>query len=418
MNLRIILDQYPQCLESRAKLSAILRDLYPNERREINIVLDIYECGIADKIKQLKNIDALQVQAFCRQLEVEYALPAQYALRGLALWLEAYNVAIQKNEVSAKDSRVLSDPASFESSVSPNSENSTYLVDAVPEYELKVLTIATAEISKYHGHNSKNVIIPSIIDGKNIVGIGKGAFQHCTTIEYLRISEGIRYIEDGAFFGCSALKNCLLPQSLIRLGSEFKVSPNPIGVFEHTALEHIILPEAIRYIGKRVFRNCLKLKSASILSNIECLPEEAFLGCERLTAIELPHTVKIISNRAFAFCEKLQRIALPPNVKSLGEMTFLGCTSLNMIRLNVGLASIRQGAFLNCTSLKEIHIPSTVTLFGKHLFEYVPIHKANGDAVIYGSKQQKLNLLIYCALGSRALEYAQRNNVEFRIERH
>ena len=418
MNLNIILIKYPQCLESRAKLSAILRDLYPSERREINIVLDIYECGIADKIKHLKSIDALQVQAFCHQLEVEYALPAQYALRGLALWLEAYNVAIQKNEVPAKDSRVLSGPTSFESNVSQDSENVYQIVNTAPEYELKVLTLATAEISQYHGHNSKNVIIPSTIDGKNIVGIGKGAFQHCTTIEYLRISEGIRYIEDGAFFDCSALKNCLLPQSLVRLGSELNTLPNPTGVFEHTALEHIILPEAIRYIGKCAFRNCSKLKSASILSSIECLPEEAFLGCERLTTIELSNTVKIISNRAFAFCESLQRIALPPNVKSLGEMTFLGCTSLNMIRLNVGLTSIRQGAFLSCTSLKEIHIPSTVTLFGEHLFEYVPIHKANGNAVIYRSRRQNLNLLIYCALGSHALEYAQRNNIEFRVERH
>lgn len=418
MNLRIILEQYPQCLESRAKLSAILRDLYPIERREINIVLDIYECGIADKIKHLKSIDALQVQTFCRQLEVEYALPAQYALCGLALWLEAYNVTIRKSEALFKDSRALASPASYESNVSPDSENSTYLVNTAPEYELKVLTLATAEISQYHGHNSKNVIIPSIIDGKNIVGIGKGAFQHCTTIEYLRLSEGIRYIEDGAFFDCSALKNCLLPQTLIRLGSEFNALPNPVGVFEHTALEHIILPKAIRYIGKRAFKNCSKLKSATILSSIECLPEEVFLGCERLTAIELPNTVKIISNRAFAFCEKLQRIAVPPNVKSLGEMTFLGCTSLNMIRLNVGLTSIRQGAFLSCTSLKEIHIPSTVTRLGEHLFEYVPIHKANGNAVIYGSRRQNLNLLIYCALGSRALEYAQRNNIEFRVERH
>lgn len=272
--------------------------------------MDIYECGIADKIKQLKSIDALQVQAFCRQLEVEYALPAQYALRGLALWLEAYNVAIQKNEVPAKDSRVLSGPTSFESNVSQDSENAYQIVNTAPEYELKVLTLATAEISQYHGHNSKNVIIPSTIDGKNIVGIGKGAFQHCTTIEYLRISEGIRYIEDGAFFDCSALKSCLLPQTLIRLGSEFNALPNPVGVFEHTALEHIILPKAIRYIGKRAFKNCPKLKSATILSSIECLPEEVFLGCERLTAIELPNTVKIISNRAFAFCEKLQRIGL------------------------------------------------------------------------------------------------------------
>ena len=43
MNLNIILIKYPQCLESRAKLSAILRDLYPSERREINIVLDILD---------------------------------------------------------------------------------------------------------------------------------------------------------------------------------------------------------------------------------------------------------------------------------------------------------------------------------------------------------------------------------------
>lgn len=61
MSLHIILEQCPQCLESRAKLSSILRDLYPSERREINIVLDVYECGIADKIKHLKSIDALQL---------------------------------------------------------------------------------------------------------------------------------------------------------------------------------------------------------------------------------------------------------------------------------------------------------------------------------------------------------------------
>lgn len=424
MNLNIILVKYPQCLESRAKLSAILRDLYPSERREINIVLDIYECGIADKIKQLKSIDALQVQAFCRQLEVEYALPAQYALRGIALWLEVYSVPIQKdNQFSGQQYEITQENNSDElsndlSGISQIAANTSYTSEGIPEYELRVLTLATAEIARYHGLGAKTVVIPSIIDGKTIVGIGKDAFKHCSGIECLEISEGIRYIDDGAFSCCSSLKNCLLPQSLVRLGSELNTLPNPTGVFEHTALEHIILPEAIRYIGKCAFRNCSKLKSASILSSIECLPEEAFLGCERLTTIELSNTVKIISNRAFAFCESLQRIALPPNVKSLGEMTFLGCTSLNIIRLNVGLTSIRQGAFLSCTNLKEIHIPSTVTLFGEHLFEYVPIHKANGNAVIYRSRRQNLNLLIYCALGSHALEYAQRNNIEFRVERH
>ena len=74
MNLRIILDQYPQCLESRAKLSAILRDLYPSERRQINIVLDIYECGIADKIKQLREQNNLLQRQLSAALEIDNGL--------------------------------------------------------------------------------------------------------------------------------------------------------------------------------------------------------------------------------------------------------------------------------------------------------------------------------------------------------
>lgn len=139
----------------------------------------------------LKALMPYSYRLFCRQLEIEYALSTQYALRGIALWLEAYNVAIQKNEFPANDSCVLSGLTSFESNVSQVSESSNQIVNITPEYELKVLTLATAEISQYHGHNSKNVIIPSIIDGKNIVGIGKGAFQRCTTIEY-----GLLYSRD------------------------------------------------------------------------------------------------------------------------------------------------------------------------------------------------------------------------------
>ena len=76
---------------------------------------------------------------------------------------------------------MLSGLTSFESNVSQVSESSNQIVNITPEYELKVLTLATAEISQYHGHNSKNVI----------VGIGKGAFQRCTTIEY-----GLLYSRD------------------------------------------------------------------------------------------------------------------------------------------------------------------------------------------------------------------------------
>ena len=50
IDLGVIIHEYPQCLKSRAKLSAILHDLYPQENREINLILASYECGIPDRI--------------------------------------------------------------------------------------------------------------------------------------------------------------------------------------------------------------------------------------------------------------------------------------------------------------------------------------------------------------------------------
>ena len=423
MNLHIILDQYPQCLESRAKLSAILRDLYPNERRKINIVLDIYECGIANRIGQLECIDVLQLQTFCRQLEIEYALPQKYALSGLALWLEAYNVPIQKdNQFTEQQYERTQESHSDElsnavSGISQIAANTSYTSEGILEYELRVLTLATAEIARYHGLGTKTVIVPSIIDGKTIVGIGKDAFKHCSGIECLGISEGIRYIDDGAFAYCSTLKKCLLPQSLVRFGSEFIAASNHAGVFEATSLEHIILPSRIHHIGKYAFKNCNELKKAVILSNVEYLPEGIFFGCSALTTVDLPDAIKTVSDQAFALCTRLQRIALPQGTKDIGKMVFVGCAELSMVQLNTGLTSIQQGAFINCANLKEIHIPPSVRFMGDHLFDNVPIRKSNGTMLISKSRCQKSNLLIYCALGSYALEYAQRNNMYFRIER-
>ena len=259
MNLRIVINQYPQCLESRAKLSAILRDLYPTERREINLILNVYECGIADKISHLHSIDAMQAQIFCRQLEVEYSLSTKAALWGLSLWLEAYQIPLQHNSPAPKHSNRLCPPEKVlsknPSTLSLLPSRTTCTLDNGVQYELKILTLSTAEIIKYNCFSEKNVVIPSIIEGKKIVGIGKDSFRSHSEIEYVRISEGVRYVNDGAFADCYNLKSFLIPQSLVRLGTEFGSDLENTGVFERTALEHIILPRGIRYIGKRAFNN-------------------------------------------------------------------------------------------------------------------------------------------------------------------
>ena len=68
MNLKIVIEHHPECLVNCSRLAAVLRDLYPNEKLLANIVLEVYECGIVDRLRSMTNVDATQAQAFCHQL--------------------------------------------------------------------------------------------------------------------------------------------------------------------------------------------------------------------------------------------------------------------------------------------------------------------------------------------------------------
>lgn len=57
--------------------------------------------------------------------------------------------------------------------------NQMYMHDTNSGYGLKVLTHATAEIISYNGYLSRKLIVPSIVNGKQIIGIGKDAFRDC-----------------------------------------------------------------------------------------------------------------------------------------------------------------------------------------------------------------------------------------------
>lgn len=62
------------------------------------------------------------------------------------------------------------------------------------------------------------VVVPSVktIKGKtyDVVSIGKGAFENCTDVTAITISEGIKTIDSRAFANCTSLTDVYIPQSL------------------------------------------------------------------------------------------------------------------------------------------------------------------------------------------------------------
>ena len=68
IDLKRVLQHSPDSLQSRANLRSIMKDLYPDKVREINVLLSIYESGIPREIRNKGNINDLQYSRYVQRI--------------------------------------------------------------------------------------------------------------------------------------------------------------------------------------------------------------------------------------------------------------------------------------------------------------------------------------------------------------
>ena len=105
-------------------------------------------------------------------------------------------------------------------------------------------------IKKYIG-NAKDVVIPSLIDGKRVTSIGNFAFLRCTGLTSVTIPDSVTSIGDLAFSGCTGLTSITIPDSVTSIG-DFAFS-------YCTGLKRIIIPDSVKRIGEYAFDSCGEL---------------------------------------------------------------------------------------------------------------------------------------------------------------
>ena len=98
IDLKSVVEKYPESLNSAEKLRAYLTDLYPNEKAKVGIVVSIFSCGIAEEIERSKKIDDVTIARFCTRLENEYGYSQKLSKECLELWFEVYSKTITKPE--------------------------------------------------------------------------------------------------------------------------------------------------------------------------------------------------------------------------------------------------------------------------------------------------------------------------------
>ena len=334
IDLKLILQKYPNCLSSRASFKSILMDTYPTEKRMVNILTILYECGVVNKIKTKTSIDSNEMQRLIAQIESEYGISRQYSQEAVLIWAQAFDVTTVVIKVS-----------SFEESCQKHAEPIVYVQGNVADYEIKLYSNGWY-ITKYNGFEEDELVIPNVIDGKQIVGVADGVFRGLTTTKRIYVSADI--LEVG--------ENC----------------------FANSLFTNIFLPSSLKKIGSGAFQECRCLKEIDIPDAVEEIPNGCFEKCASLSRVNLPNQLRIIKRKAFSCWN----------------------TQLREIRIPMGTQIIEDDAFLDDDELKNIYIPPTVTKIGPYNFY---------SRTRYGPRAVS-DVTIHCAAGSVAMEYARKNN--------
>ena len=107
-----------------------------------------------------------------------------------------------------------------------------------------------ATIVNYIGTESK-LMIPGVIEGTKVVGIGYGAFSDCSSLTSVTIPDGVTSIGFDAFEKCSSLTSVVIPGSVTSIGN---------GAFEGcSSLTSVVIPNSVTSIGDGAFRDCSSL---------------------------------------------------------------------------------------------------------------------------------------------------------------
>lgn len=218
------------------------------------------------------------------------------------------------------------------------------------------LTSLTVDKSNSNYISSDNVIFTK--NRSTLVVVPAGRVGSYT------VPSRVKYIADGAFYGCLDLDEITLSNTVVSIGD--------YAFAKCGGLRTIEIPDSVTSIGKRAFLNCINLKDVKLSNSLEKISESMFDNCTKLRSIDVPASVQTIESNAFDTCMLLEEI-----------------------KLHEGLKTIESGAFTSY-SLKNIFIPKSVTTIADYAFS-----GPKSETTIYGYQK------------SAAETYAKNNNMKF-----
>ena len=251
-------------------------------------------------------------------------------------------------------------------------------------------TVTSIGTAAFNSTSIQSLEIPD-----SVTSIGAQLCNFCTSLNTLKIGNGIKEIPQSAFNSC--------PLTSLEWGENIEIIGDNAFLCPDRHIEEIILPESVKSIGKQAFSgasNGTTPKKIYIGKNVESIGQQAFeynvaleqfevspqnnyfesdgavlytKGKETLVSaptasgvFTIQSGVKKIYPFAFRGLANVTKIIVPDSVTEIGASCFQNCHVSEVI-LGSGITAIPTAAFNN-SKITSITIPEGVTSIGKNAF--------------------------------------------------
>lgn len=334
---------YPSALDNKRIFSGLVKDLFPCNSLQANLIIALYEMNIHSDMAMTSVINNAFAFRFVKRLMDERGISRVHADWAVSIWCVCYGESIlhKPSEIKINDMSKTGQPAITEEKTTTTKYQDLFVYKKSSDYD-------GYSVIGFNGENQRTIIFQNRFRNNGVVEIsdsafskdsiqeaifsdgylriGNRSFQDCTELSQVILPMSLKEIGDYAFSGCGMLSSVTLPINLQSIG---KYS------FASTAIKNIVFP-ALFWIDVGAFSDCKKLNNIKIPDNITKIPEKCFFGCEALTKITLSNTVDYIGSEAFMNCSGLMQITIPDEVSQIGKNAFIGTHSKFILQCSPG----------------------------------------------------------------------------------
>ena len=353
-----MLRSYADAIDDKKRFTGLVKDFFPEQAKNINLLLIAYTLGIAQEMKRAPRIGNAFAFRYVKQMMEDYGISRSNADWVVSVWCVCFGERILGKECDIKLQQPGSGPAVKEESKDTRSYGDLFC------YQKSSQGNGLA-VCGFDGDKSQTIIFQNKYKNQPVIEIGDEAFMNMPLQEVV-MTDGIIYIGKRAFADCDRL-------------------------------HQIVFPFTVKEIGNQAMANCSALKSITLPMGLERIGAEALKGTS-LRTIKIPNTLYWLGDGVFENCVNLDNVELPRNIDRIPDRMFAGCSSLHKFEMSNTVTEIGEKAFYNCSSLDILSIPESVQSIGANAF--------TGTNKLF---------IIQCAFGSYAEDYARRHKIKYQL---